>query len=317
MKRQWVQEIPEESRERFEMETRTLMHQRVKVVLFVGIVLIPLFSFLDLVAVPERFLSFLSYRLVCAGIYVLMLMFHDTRPFRSHPFIVSVVIYALASGLISMMIVELGGYSSFYYPGMILVLITCSMIIPLNTSQSICMALLVYLFYTLPVVTLTSPQDRDLTIFYINNFFFLSFMVITVIQCWNDTRLRIRRFNLNLQLEFYANHLEAEVEKRARKLEESELRYRELYDNIADMVVLINKNGRVIMANPRFYALVGFDETQAGGMSLVDYIHPDDASSVRARLLERLETMDGIRDFQFRVVNVLGEVFDVDRKSVV
>lgn len=304
--------IAEKHRDRFTRETKELMHKRVFVVMLVGITLIPMFSLLDLVAVPELFWTFFTARLICSGIFAILMVCLKTTFGKEHSFIFAVITYMLASSLISLMVVYMGGYASFYYPGLILVLITCSMIIPLNTMQSIAMALLVYVIYVVPVLLLTRPQGDDLHVFYTNNFFFMSFMLVTVVQCWNDTRLRIRQFNLNLQLEFYAHNLEDEVEKRARKLEESELRYRELYDHIVDMVILVNKNGRVIMANPRFYSLIGYDESQAGEMSLIQYIHPGDFDKVREQLLEQLPGKDSIKDFHFRLINVLGEVFDVE-----
>ena len=310
--KRFIPTVPAEHRARYDEETRALMHQRVLIVLVIGITLIPLFSLLDLVAAPEHFKLFLVYRLGCAFMFAGLLVVHPSRFGKKHPFALAVIVYCLAAGVISRMVVAMGGYASFYYPGLILVLTTCSVIIPLNTRQSVGMALLVYLIYIVPVLALTTPQGRDLQVFYTHNFFFIAFMLITVVQCWNDTRLRVRKFNLNQQLEYYAHNLEKEVEKRARKLEESELRYRELYEHIVDMVILVNNHGRVIMANPRFYTLIGFDESHVGGMRLIDYIHPDDYVKVRDQLLEKIPGIETIKDFQFRLVNILGEVFDAE-----
>lgn len=310
--KRFIPTVPAEHRVRYDEETKALMHQRVLIVLVIGIILIPLFSLLDLVAVPEHFNLFLAYRLGCAILFAGLLVVHFSRFGKHHPFVIAVIVYCLAAGVISRMVVAMGGYASFYYPGMILVLTTCSVIIPLNTRQSVGMAFLVYLIYVIPVLVFTTPQSKDLHVFYTHNFFFIAFMLITMVQCWNDTRLRVRKFNLNQQLEYYAHNLEKEVEKRARKLEESELRYRELYEHIVDMVILVNNHGRVIMANPRFYALVGYDESHVGGMRLIDYIHPDDYVKVRDQLLEKIPGIETIKDFQFRLVNILGEVFDAE-----
>lgn len=288
------------------------MHQRVFAVLLVGITLIPLFSLLDLVAVREQFQTFFIFRLICSLLFFCLLVCHHTRFGKNRPFVIAVMMYLFAGGMISLMVVNLGGYSSSYYVGLLLVLITCSVILPLSTRQALFMALLTYLIYIVPVLIFCKADANGLKLFYSNNFFFLSFMLVTILQCWEETTLRARRFNLKVQLEFYACHLEDEVDKRAKKLEESELRYRELYENIVDMVILVNKTGRIIMANPRFYTLIGFDEAQDGGMALIDYIHHDDYENVRRQLLEKLPDIETIHDFQFRLVNVLGEVFDVE-----
>jgi PAS domain S-box-containing protein len=306
----FASELSSATKARFRDETNALMHQRVFAVLIVGVTLIPLFSFLDLVSVREHFLPFLRYRIVCALVFVVMIGLHGRPYFRERPYPLAVTMYVAAGGMISLMNVTMGGYGSFYYPGMILVLITCSVILPLTAFQAFLMALLTYLIYVVPILFFNQPRNLD--VFYTNNFFFISFMLVSVLQCWEETRLRVRRFNMRLELEYYTHHLEEEVEKRAKRLEESELRYRDLYDNIVDMVILVNSKGRVILSNPRFYALIGFDEHQAGGMNLIDYIYPDDAENVRKQLLEKLPDINNIRDFEFRLINVLGEVFVVE-----
>ena len=310
MFKRFIAELTPENQAGFRNETNALMHQREFAVLIIGVTLIPLFSFLDLVSVREHFLPFLRYRIICALMFVVMIGLHRTSYFRAQPYPLAVFMYVTAGGMISMMNVTLGGYGSFYYPGIILVLVTCSAILPLTAFQGFIAAITTYMLYIVPIVLFNSPRNLD--VFYTNNFFFISFMLISVLKCWEETRLRVRRYNMRLKLEYYNQHLEDEVDKRAKELEESEIRYRDLYDNIVDMVILVNAKGQVIMANPRFYSLIGFDEQEAGGMNLIDYIDPEDIEKVREQLLKKLPNINSIRDFEFRLKNVIGQVFIVE-----
>lgn len=308
----YFENIAEKDRARFNEETHKLFYQRVLGVIWLGIIYIPLFSLLDLVVVSELYKPFLVYRVICGLLFVGLLGVHSTWWGKKNPFVITIIMYILASTVISIMAVKMGGYDSNYYVGIVLVLVICSVILPLTAVQSMLMAILTYLIYVVPVLIFCIPTVENLRVFYGNNFFFLSFIIVTVLQCRQETLFRVQRFNMKMELEYYAKNLEIEVEKRAKKLEESELRYRELYENIVDMVILINRQGKIIMANPRYYAMIGFDEGQENGTSFIEYIHPEDYVNVRKHLLEVLPSKDQVKDVSFRIVNVLGEIFDVE-----
>jgi len=95
-------------------------------------------------------------------------------------------------------------------------------------------------------------------------------------------------------------------------LEASESRYRELYENIIDMVVFVDRNGRILMANPRFYETLNISRSEVTGLSLQKYIHPEDLSRVTKDMPEMLMREQEIKDFQFRIMDRRGKVFDVE-----
>ena len=74
-----------------------------------------------------------------------------------------------------------------------------------------------------------------------------------------------------------------------KNLEASELRYRQLYDNIVDMVLLVDDQGKVLMANPCFYKTIGISEGLDSPCTFTDWIYPEDVSKVKNDLLENLE----------------------------
>jgi PAS domain S-box-containing protein len=114
------------------------------------------------------------------------------------------------------------------------------------------------------------------------------------------------------KLSFYANHLEDEVDKRAKELEKSEIRYRELYENIVDIVILVDDNDVILMANPLFYTTLNISGSNVQDMMFKQWIHPDDVLLVEERMLAKLADVDTVRDFQFRLVIKQGKVLDVE-----
>lgn len=305
--------------DKFSEETQKLFYQRVPAILLVGLILIPMFTILDYVVVNDFFKLFGIYRLSCAAAF-LFLMFLYYREFgKQHPFVISVLAYVIAGMTISLMVVKLGGYDSFYYAGILMVLVTFAAVLPLNARQSTISGILLYLIYAVPVVLFCESDDQNVRIFFNNSFFFVTFIVITVVQCYEETNGRVREFNLHMELDglaerlsYYAHNLEAEVDRRVKELDESEVRYRELYDNIIDIVILVDRNYKILMANPRFFDIIGIPSESKIDFGLLNFVHPDDTRRVEEHMLSRLQREQDVQDFQFRLVNKSGQVFSVE-----
>ena len=302
---------------RFLEETRELYYQRVLAILMIGIVLIPLFSILDYVVVRQFFIRFFLYRVTCAGILSLFLIVYFSRLGREYAYSISIIAYLLSGLTITLMCVFMGGYDSFYYVGVLLVLVAVTVILPLNALEAGILGVVLYFVYAVPIVLLSVPSTEKLHIFFSNSFFFASFIVIGVLQCFEDTKARERECKLKSEMDslaerlsYYAHNLESEVEKRMKQLEESELRYRELYENIIDVVLLVDRNSKIIMANPRFYEIMGTTEGNAQ-FSFMNLIHPSDTSLVE-RMLTRLPVEQIVKDLQFKIINRKGNVIDVE-----
>lgn len=309
--------IVEEYERRYIEETRELLYQRVLAVFLVGIILIPFFSVLDYVVVREYFTLFFFYRITCSGALFALLLVYYSRYGKDYAFALVTVAYVIAAFTISMMCVKMGGYSSFYYVGLIMVLVTI-VILPLNVPQALLSGLMLYLIYALPIITLNDSTPESVKIFFSNSFFFIFFIVITALQAYEETKVRKRECKLKSEMDslaerlsYYAHNLEAEVEKRLIELKESELRYRELYENIIDIVILVDRHTKVLMANPRFYDTIGIPSGQKLDFSFMNFVKGSDSSLVE-RMIDRLPTEQTVKDFQFRIVNRLGKVFEVE-----
>lgn len=309
--------INEPWHKRFLEETRELYYQRVLAILLIGIVLIPLFSILDYVVVRPHFQLFLLYRIGCAGILSVFLLVYFSRWGRRYAYPISIVAYLISGMTITLMCVKMGGYDSFYYVGVVMVLVAVLVILPLNALQAGMLGILLYVVYAVPIVVTSEPTPTNLNIFFSNSFFFAFFIVIAVLQCFEDNRIRMREARLKSdmdalaeRLSYYVHNLESEVEKRMNQLEESELRYRELYENIIDIVLVVDRDARILMANPRFYEIIGITEDKARD-SFLNMVHPSDVSLVE-RMIIRLPVEQAVKDLQFRITSRRGRTYEVE-----
>ena len=74
-----------------------------------------------------------------------------------------------------------------------------------------------------------------------------------------------------------------DIQKRVeaeRQLQESEARYRFLFEHSTDLILLIGANGERLYASPACRKLLGFEPEETVAMQLKDAIHPDDALRV-------------------------------------
>ncbi len=186
---------------RFNKETKQLLHQQMRVCIWLGIVLFPLFSFLDYFVAPQYFTLFLKYRVFFSLSCVLLLIFHPTKVFRDKLMIVILIWFSMASLVISLMILKLGDFDSFYYVGIIMVLMICAMVLPLNAKQATFSSFIFYAAYVLPVYFLGDSLHFNFPMFVSNSFFFLSFIGIAIIQCAQETKARKREFLLKMRLD--------------------------------------------------------------------------------------------------------------------
>jgi len=309
--------VKEPWHDRFLEETRELYYQRVLAILLIGIVLIPLFSILDYAVVRQYFTRFLFYRIGCAAILSVFLAVYLSRYGRKFAYPISIIAYLISGMTITFMCIDMGGYDSFYYVGVVMVLVAVTVILPLNALESAIMGVALYIVYSVPIFMLSQATPENLKIFFSNSFFFAFFIVIVTLKGFEDNKVRTREVKLKSEMDslaerlsYYAHNLESEVGKRVKQLEESELRYRELYENIVDIVLLVDRDSRILMANPRYYDIVGSldDKTHA---SFLSYVHPMDVSLVE-RMIIRLPVEQMVKDLQFKIINKKGKVYEVE-----
>jgi len=290
----------------------------VSFILLVGIILIPIFGILDYVVAREYFKLFLIYRIGCCAILTGLYLFYLTKTGKNHAYPIALVSYIVTGLTMSILCVHLGGYEFYYYAGVVMVLVTFNVILPLNALQAGASGIMLFFIYAVPIILFSDPTAWNLKILFSNSFFFVFFTLITMLQCYEETQVRFRECKLKVEMDslagrlsYYAHNLEAEVDKRMKALEESELRYRELYENIIDIVILVDTNSKILMANPRFYETIGIPVGQRIEFSFMNLVINDDTSLV-STMFRTLRTEHSVNDVQFRIRNRRGKVFEVE-----
>jgi len=111
-----------------------------------------------------------------------------------------------------------------------------------------------------------------------NSFFFLSIVIVTTAQCFDEIQTQVRSLRakkslqaINRELKHYTGNLESLVKQRMELLEESDLKFRELYNNILDLVVLIDPTGAIRMINPRGAHLLELSPQLLQGRPFADF----------------------------------------------
>lgn len=177
-----------------------LVHDWMKILAVLGVVLIPLFLLLDYVTMPPALLGrFAVYRGLATLTSIIQLaILRSTQPSRLsyvHGYVFSV----LVCGMIILMTVDLGGFSSGYYVGLMLVIFPVNVLLPWRSVHSAANGVLVVGLYLVANAAFGGETTVSAVV---NNLYFLLSSVVLVVAM-SETRYRLieREFGLRAQLE--------------------------------------------------------------------------------------------------------------------
>ena len=74
------------------------------------------------------------------------------------------------------------------------------------------------------------------------------------------------------------------VQQRTAELQDSEEKYRELFENADDLIHCISLDGKFLYVNPAAYKATGYTEEELCKLTIFDLIHPDDHGRCRERI---------------------------------
>lgn len=177
-----------------------LVHDWMKILAVLGVVLIPLFLLLDYVTMPADLLArFSTYRGAATLTSLVQLaLLRTTRPSR-FSYVHGYVFSFLVCGMIVWMTVDLGGFSSGYYVGLMLVIFPVNVLLPWRSVHSAANGLLSVGTYVLANLAFGGPYTLPQVV---NNLYFLLSAVVLVVAM-SETRYRLiqREFGLRAELE--------------------------------------------------------------------------------------------------------------------
>lgn len=267
----------------FQTTLRELFYQRTLLCLWLGVVFFSLFSVLDFLYTNEDFKLFLLYRMVYVTFLlccVNALRFEPVKPFAPHIMILAMLMGSFA---ISLMTIRLGGFYSNYYIGILLMLAGGLSGLPLQAAQATFIGLFMYFIYMATVLLGTGNTDNSHLIYGMNNsFFFLSIVAVAAVQSYDDMENLIKedraKRSLNRlrdKLSAHTNGLEETIQRRLADLEETNLRYQDLYHNIQDLIVLVEQNGTIHRVNRHSKKVLGYPPEQLYLTDIRDLFHSE------------------------------------------
>ena len=126
-----------------------------------------------------------------------------------------------------------------------------------------------------------------------------------------DERKRLAEENLR-----YRDHLEEEVERKARDLAASEEKYRTLVEN-ANEAVFVAQDGVFKFANPKTAEVTGYPQARLVSMPLDRLVHPEDRAEVLGNHERRLRGEDAPAAYTFRIRSADGQTRWIEIRPVV
>ncbi|SHO49239.1 HD-GYP domain-containing protein [Desulfopila aestuarii] len=289
-------------------ELLELHHRRVYYILLAGATFMVLFSVLDYFVVPEMFVEFLLCRLAGTAICLLFVFLNYRDQQKKFAFATGFSGYIAISMVLLVIIARMEGIASPYYVGLILVMTLYAALAPLTMGQTLISGLLLVLLYTITVLYSTPLSEPFLLDLFANLFFMLSMVGLNTTQSWAHTRAREKEYTLRVeenriaeQLSLHAEALEIEVEKRSREQQEREARYRLLFNQIADDVVLVSPEGIILQTNSNFDQHYG-DDIHYGETPLSTIIPEEEQRNLRNILAETISSITPVRNRQLRLI---------------
>lgn len=304
--------------ENYREELQQLHHKRIYYILFCCAVMMFLFSFLDYFTVPELYYKFLGYRIGVVVVCLLLFLVNSADKKCRYPLWIGLTAFASVIFVILTMIHQIGGAFSPYYVGLIVSIALYVTLAPLTLSQALVVGSLLICSYLLTIASshpISSPYLLDL---FNNLFFMVCFILIIATQSWADTEVRKSEYLLRKeedvatdQLSRHAEMLETEVKKRSAEQDILEERYRQLFNQLADDVVVVSPTGRVVQSNKRFedHFCLGVPVTE---MSLADIVSEQDWPLFERVLTQMVTTRTSLSDKKMSLVRKDGTELEVE-----
>ncbi len=301
-------------------ELGELFSQRAVLVFWLGILFYMFFSVLDYLVHPEFFFLFLVYRLAFVCFLLLCLGLLHFRSFKRYARQLMAIALVFASLTISLMILELGGFKSEYYIGIVLVAAFVFSVLPLTVPQVLALGLAVYLVYIFTLVEMDFTSAQQDVVYILNNtFFYFAIFIATTVKCYDDGKIRREIWkgrskvrHLQTELSMYTGNLEAVVQRRLEQIKDLEFRYSELYENIQDMVVVVGKRGDVRLFNRRFASVFGLHEKITQNYNLFDFLAPVQRKEVSGQLVKLFTDHSPFLGVEIRMVTAEKVVWTVE-----
>lgn len=219
---------------RYEELTETHHRASCRVLVVLGILLIPAFSALDYLIDNQNFLVFLKIRAVATGLFVVAAAFIFTGRFLVNATTTGISMLSVAAALVTALCVAQGGFTSPYYNGIDLVVLAAVLLFSWTTAVTAAVVALVWSIYFLGVLASQGFVVDHWNVLFSNLFFMVSTGIIGIVGTTFRNHLRRESFlrllaieESQVQMQKSRDILQAELSSRAESLESLALEMRD------------------------------------------------------------------------------------------
>jgi two-component system sensor histidine kinase PhcS len=206
-----MQFIPQEFRAAYQEYDREITIRKTKWGCWLGIVLVPVFGWLDRFVYPEFATRFFLLRLLCSALMALLYLVLGTNFGKKYYHLQGIILLFLPSATIAWMVYATEGTASPYYAGLTLVLMVLAVVLDWTFWQSVISVALVLLLYVAACLFSMAAFDGSL---FINNLFFLISSGVAIIAgTYFHSRVRAREFVSRSELDKSRKALEASLQQ--------------------------------------------------------------------------------------------------------
>lgn len=197
--------------EDFDTHLQGITHEWLKTLTALGFVLVPIFFTLDYFTLPSEILPRIgTYRLTSTLILLVQFfVISKTRPSKLS-FIHGHIQTINVAGIITLMILDIGGFNSSYYAGLNLVIIAVNLLLPWNPIHSTINCSMIIAMYI--GFNLWANPEHDNKILFNNLFFLFATAIIAVSINFVKHRLVRQEFHLLLELKKARDAMWSEIE---------------------------------------------------------------------------------------------------------
>jgi two-component system sensor histidine kinase PhcS len=206
---QFIPDIPEEFLAAYQDYDREFTIRKTRLGCILGIVMVPLFGWLDIYAYPKQAFSFFLLRLLCSALMAGLYFVLRTNFGKKYYHFQGLILLFLPSATIAWMVYATEGTASPYYAGLTLVLMILAVVLDWPIWQSIVSVGLVLALYLTACLFSTAAVDTRL---FINHLFFLVSSGIAIIAGTSyHSRVRVREFISRSELDKSRKALEVSL----------------------------------------------------------------------------------------------------------
>ncbi|PIE57025.1 MAG: hypothetical protein CSA34_01620 [Desulfobulbus propionicus] len=240
-------------------ELNALHHRRVYLIIAFGLGLFVSYAILEYLVVPEFFTVLLFYRLVALAIGIVLVVANALDRQGRRALFIGFTAY-VGIGLITLnMLFFYQELAVPYYVGLLVAIGLYIGFAPLTLAQALGSGFLLVFAYVACLLLQVPPPLTSVVFPYSKVFFMVCFVLVVSVKSRLDTSLRRQEFSLRSKVqegtdrvERHAQHLEAEVKRRSEEKEVADRQYQLLFDQLADDVVVIDSQGKILQANASF-----------------------------------------------------------------